>query len=74
MRAPEVLNPKVKVEDEASLFHSGRKGSVGQARNMQIPKDVIDSNNCWRKVERSGGRQITVGMIEHYSDVATSND
>jgi hypothetical protein len=51
MRAPEVLNPKVKVEDEASLLRSVRKGSVAQARNMQIPKDVIDSNNCWRKVE-----------------------
>ena len=69
MRAPEVLNPKVKVEDEASLFCSGRKGSVAQARNMRIPKEVIDSNNRWRKVERAGGRQITVGMMEHYSDV-----
>jgi hypothetical protein len=69
MRAPDVLNPKVKVEDEASLFRSGRKGSVAQARNMRIPKDVIDSNNRWRKVERAGGRQITVRMMEHYSDV-----
>jgi hypothetical protein len=51
MRAPEVLNPKVKVEDEASLFRSGRKGSVAQARNIQIPKDIIDSNNRWREVE-----------------------
>jgi hypothetical protein len=41
MRAPEVLNPKVKVEDEASLFRSGRKGSVVQARNMQIPKTPL---------------------------------
>ena len=69
MRAPEVLNPKVKVEDEASLLRSIIKGSVAQARNMQIPKDVIDSNNRWRKVERAGARQITVEMIEYYSDV-----
>jgi hypothetical protein len=56
MHAPEVVNPKVKVEDEASLLCSVRKGSVAQVRNMQIPKDVIDSNNRWRKVERAGAR------------------
>ena len=70
MRASEVLNPKVKVEDEASLLRSIIKGSVAQARNMQIPKDVIDSNNRWRKVERAGARQITVGMMEYYSETS----
>jgi hypothetical protein len=69
MRASEVLNPKLKVEDEASLLRSVRKDSVAQARNMQIPKDVIDSNNRWRKVKQAGGRQIMVGMMEYYSDV-----
>ena len=47
---------------------------MAQARSMQIPKDVIDSNYRWRKVERAGARQITVGMMEHYSDVQISCD
>ena len=69
VRDENVLNPKVDVADEASMKRGPRRGSVAQARNVNIPPDIIDANARWRKVERALGRKITVGMMEHYSDV-----
>jgi hypothetical protein len=66
---PGTLSPTVGIEGEYSLRRSLRRGSTSQARNKKIPKEVIELNNRWRKVDRSGGRQVAVGMMEHYSDV-----
>lgn len=66
---PHVLHPSVDVEEEFSLRRSLRRGSTAQARNRKVPGDVVETNNRWRKVERAGGKQASLGMMEHYSDV-----
>jgi hypothetical protein len=53
----------------SSIYRSLRRGSVARARNIKIPQAIIESNARWRKVERGRGKQLAVGMMEHYSDV-----
>jgi hypothetical protein len=53
----------------SSIYRSLRRGSVARARNVKIPQAIIKSNARWRKVERGRGKQLSVGMMEHYSDV-----
>ena len=69
IRSPSILSPKVDVADEASIKRGPRRGSIGESRNVGTPQEIIDANARWRKVERAGGRQVSLGMMEHYSDV-----
>jgi len=71
---PEIIRPTVNVVRDFSVRRSLRRGATSQARNMNIPKDVIDLNNRWRKVERAGLRAPTYDMFEHYTDVVAAID
>jgi len=51
---PEIIQQTVNVSRDFSVRRSLRRGATSQACNMNIPKDVIDLNNHWRKVERAG--------------------
>jgi hypothetical protein len=45
------------------------RGATSEAVNAGVPPDVIDANNCWRKVNQAVASQPTLGMREHYTDV-----
>jgi hypothetical protein len=53
----------------SSIYRSLRRSSVARAWNVKIPQAIIKSNARWKKVERGRGKQLAVGMIEHYSNV-----
>jgi hypothetical protein len=46
---PEIISLEVNVEEEYSVLRSLKRGATSQARNKEIPADVIEANNRWRK-------------------------
>jgi len=71
-RWPNIIPPSVNVQDEYSIRRSLRRGSTTQAGNMQIPKEVIEANNRWRKHGNSRGVLPGMSMVERYSDAKAS--
>jgi hypothetical protein len=65
---PEVIRLEVNVEEEYSVSRSLKRGATSQARNKEIPADVIEANNCWRKVERARGSTPHMALLERYAD------
>jgi hypothetical protein len=71
-RYPDIIPPTVKVEDEYSVRRSLRRGATSEAQNVQIPKEVIETTNRWKKHMRSKGVLPSMDMIERYSDAKAS--
>ena len=61
-----------KIEDEYSASRSFKRGATAQARNMDIPQDVIQANNRWRQKERSRGSTPHMSLLERYTDAKAS--
>jgi hypothetical protein len=67
-RHPETIGPNINVEEEYSASRSLKRGATSQARNQQIPLDVIKVNNRWRKIERARGSTPHMSLLERYAD------
>ena len=65
---PQIISPAVMVQDEYSVMRSLRRGVTSHAKNCRIPKEVIETNNCWRKYDRAQGMTPGMSMYERYSD------
>lgn len=72
IRRPNVLPKSVNVEEEISARRTLRRTFTTQAQNVQIPKDVIEANNRWRKHLHSRGVLPSMDMVERYSDAKAS--
>ena len=70
--APEILSPRVDVEQAYSFRRSIRRGSTTHARNRHVPQDVIETNNRWQRETRAGNRVAQVSMLETYTDAVAS--
>ena len=68
IRNPAIIPDDVNVEEEYSTFRSLRRGATAEARNANIPPDVINANNKWKLHFCSRGIRPNVDIIEHYSD------
>ena len=63
------LIPKdTSVEERYSVFRSARRGATTEARNREVPDEVIELNNGWRKKERARGKSASLPMIQHYTE------
>jgi hypothetical protein len=71
-RQPNLIGEDTKVEEEYSASRSFKRGATAQARNMDIPKDVIEANNRWRQKERSRGSTPHMSLLERYTDAKAS--
>ena len=69
---PNLIGEDAKVEDEYSASRSFKRGATAQARNMDIPQDVIQANNRWRQKERSRGSTPHMSLLERYTDAKAS--
>ena len=67
-RWPTVLSMSVKVQDETSVRRSLQQGSMTEASNRGIPREVIEANQRWGKHQRSRGVLPNMSMMERYSD------
>lgn len=71
-KSPKVLSKDVNIEEEFSVSRSLKRGATAQARNMNVPADVIEANNRWRKKERSRGSTPHMSLLERYTDARAS--
>ena len=67
---PDLIPEQVDVTDVYGVSRSFRRGSTTEAGNRGVPATVIELNNRWRKTERSGMSQASLGMREHYTDIS----
>ena len=65
--AKELLDHNVR--EDFSINRSFRRGSSTTAQVMQIPTDIIELINRWKKIERSKGKKPKFSMIETYSEI-----
>jgi hypothetical protein len=65
---PRVLPVSVKVQDETSVWWSLCRGSMTEASNRGIPREVVEANQHWGKHQRSRGVLPNMNMMERYSD------
>jgi hypothetical protein len=63
-----VIGDSIKIHEEFSAYRSLRRGATSEAQNVGIPKEVIESNNRWRKFSRAKGMTPGMSMMERYSD------
>jgi hypothetical protein len=69
---PRVLSDTVNVQEEFSVYRSLRRGATSEAQNAQIPKEVIEANNRWRKMCRAKGLTPGGSMMERYTNSRVS--
>jgi hypothetical protein len=71
-RLPNLIDEATKVDEEYSVSRSFKRGATAQARNMDIPRDVIKANNRWRQKEKSRGSTPHMSLLERYTDAKAS--
>ena len=65
---PNIIAPTVVVHDEYSVMRSLRRGATSHAQNCKMRREVIETNNRWRKFDRARGMTPGMSMFERYSD------
>ena len=66
---PEVVEFDVSIESSYNIHRSFRRGATTRAREAGVPKDAIEMNNRWRKVENKSGGMPRVPMAELYTEI-----
>jgi hypothetical protein len=69
---PHIISPAVMVQEEYSVMRSLRRGATSHAQNCEIRKEVIETNNRWRKYDRARGMTPGMSMFERYSEARAS--
>jgi hypothetical protein len=69
---PSVIPDSVDIENDMSVFRSIRRGSTSQAQNVQLPREVIEANNRWKKALKARGLTPGMSMMERYSEARAS--
>ena len=72
VRLPSLIGENTEVEEEYSASRSFKQGATAQARNMEIPRDVIEANNRWRQKEKARGSTPHMSLLERYTDAKAS--
>ena len=67
LKFPSILPDSVIIEDEFSVYRSLRRGSNTEARNVQIPRDIIDASMRWRAAMRNKGLTSSMPLAERYT-------
>jgi hypothetical protein len=71
-RWPSVIPDSVSVSQEYSVYRSLQRGATAEAQNTEIPHNVIEVNNRWRKHSQTRGLTPGMSMMERYTDVKAS--
>jgi hypothetical protein len=67
-----LIGEKTNIVEEYSVYRSLRRGATAHAQNVEMPKEVIEANNRWRKHLRARGLTPGMSMMERYSDAKAS--
>ena len=66
---PNLIAQDVTVTEAYNVYRSFRRGATTHAREAKVPKDIIETNNRWSKVERKGGGMPRLSMAELYTEI-----
>jgi len=66
---PNLFPHGVNISDSYSLRRSPRRGSTSEAQNRNVPTEIVEMNNRWRKVEKAGTRAPSMTMRQHYMEI-----
>jgi hypothetical protein len=67
---PEIIPTEVDISEQFGVSRSFRRGSTSVAWTRGVDDKLVKLINRWRTVELARGRQPTLPMKEHYSDIA----
>lgn len=65
---PSLIEETAIIDEEYSVSRSFKRGATAQARNVSIPREVIEANNRWRQKERARGQTPHMTLLERYTD------
>ena len=51
-----------------NVYRSFRHRATTRAREAKVPKDIIETNNHWSKIDRKSGRMPRMSMAELYTE------
>ena len=68
-RRPDLIARDIVVTEAYNVYRSFRRGSTTRAREAKVPKDIIETNNRWSKVERKSGGMPRMSMAELYTEI-----
>jgi hypothetical protein len=60
----------VDISEQFGVSSSFRRGSTSVARTRGVDNKLVELINHWHKVKSAWGRQPSLPMHEHYSDIA----
>ena len=60
---------ELNIREEFSINRSFCRGSSTRAQLLEIPTDIIEIVNRWKKVEQAKGKQAKLSMMETYADI-----
>jgi hypothetical protein len=66
---PDLIGGGVNIEEQYGVSRSFRRGATSRAADMGLPPSVVDANNRWRSVENARGKQASMTIRDHYTDV-----
>ena len=66
---PDLITPNVVVTEAYNVYRSLRREATTRAREAKVPKDVIEVNNHWSKVERKSSRMPRMSMANLYTKI-----
>jgi len=66
---PDLISRDVVVTEVYNVYRSFRRGATTRAREAKVPKDVIELNNRWNKVERKSGGMPNMSMADLYTEI-----
>ena len=69
VRRPDLIPQDVVITEVYNVYRSFRRGSTTRAREAKVPKDIIELNNRWNKVERKSGGMPNMSMADLYTEI-----
>ena len=66
---PDLIPQGIVITEAYNVYRSFRRGATTRAREAKVPKDIIELNNRWNKVERKSGGMPNMSMADLYTEI-----
>ena len=66
---PDLIARDITVTETYNVYRSFRRGATTRAREAKVPKDIIETNNGWSKIERKSGGMPRMSIAELYTEI-----
>ena len=66
---PDLIPQDIVITKAYNVYRSFRRSATTRAREAKVPKDIIELNNRWSKVERKSGGMPKMSMADLYTEI-----